>query len=219
MPKADQTSANARPQTIAAKKAFQRLWVAGALGVFFTSLAKSIAADVATIGAPVDWVRTLANLLRYVYLILLLTYFFGSNLRTQSLTPPERRGVLFDVMQSVCSITAVFYLDFLIPSAHSPRVAYLVANVAFLIFAVVPMVLFPNDGMQAVRIIGAGAAAGSLILVALISNTIFLFASLLLPIGILSWALTKFLLFRIATMPVDNNPASDVNPQAIADGQ
>ena len=68
---------------------------------------------------------TLDTFVRYGYLLWLLWYFFISNLNLQNDLPePKKWDVWYDVLQPVCSLTAAFFLGFVLPDQRYGLSAY-----------------------------------------------------------------------------------------------
>jgi hypothetical protein len=94
-------------------KAFQRLWVAGTMGAYFTALAHSLPETITRLSQgrlPFDDVAVIC--LSYGYLLWLLFYFLTS--ATNNDHPAAGRGrwdVAFDVTQSVGGLIAAFFWD------------------------------------------------------------------------------------------------------------
>ncbi len=141
---------------VQSKKAFQQLWVAGTLGVFFTSLARNLPVHLSQMTAAYDTRYTLDVLVRYVYLIWLLGYFFMSALRNDRPGAPRTWcDMVFDVLQSLFSVTAVYFLGFIIPVKDYGSAAYAAANGAVLFICVASLLLFYNRGNNRLRVFGA----------------------------------------------------------------
>jgi hypothetical protein len=123
------------------------------------------------------------------------------------------------VVQSIYSITAAFYMDFLISTHRSPRLFLAFANAAILVFAAFSTTLFHNDVLQNARRTSAGAAIVSLILILAIPKRCrSVRGSLILPwsfFGVLvdSW------FYRVNNMPVDAFPATSAShKKAVSQG-
>lgn len=146
-----------------AAKAFQQLWVAGTLGAFFTALARNLPLHLSQLTFAPDWAYTLAVLLKYGYLIWLLSYFFMSALRNEQ--PDANRAlpdIGFDVMQSLCSLTAAYFLGFIIPTKDHGPLGYALTNLAILIIAGLSLWLFherSRERINPIRIAGGLIAA------------------------------------------------------------
>jgi hypothetical protein len=140
---------------VRAKQAFQRLWVAGTLGAFFTSLARTIPIDVRKLKDSFSPDEALNTLLRYAYMIWLIWYFFLSNLRSQSERLPKTNEIRYDVIQSIFALTAAFYLDFLVANEHHGINAFAFANLAIAVICGFAWFWFkPNTQLQPVRFLG-----------------------------------------------------------------
>ncbi len=138
------------------RKAFQQLWVAGTIGVFFTSLARNLPVHLSQTTAAYDTKYTLDVLVRYAYLIWLLGYFFMSALRNDRPDAPRTwRDMVFDVLESLVSLTAVYFLGFIIPVKDYGSAAYAAANGAVLFICVASLLLFHSRGNNRLRGFGA----------------------------------------------------------------
>jgi len=138
------------------KKAFQQLWVAGTIGVFFTSLARNLPVHLGQMTAAYDAKHTLDLLVRYAYLIWLLGYFFMSALRNDRPDAPRTwRDMVFDVLESLFSLTAAYFLGFIIPVKDYGGAAYAAANGAVLFICLASLLLFYSRGNNRLRAFGA----------------------------------------------------------------
>lgn len=212
------TSVSAVPRRLQPSKAFQRLWVAGTLGAFFTALARTLPGDLYQLVHQFDGGFALNAALRYGYQLWLIWYFFLSNLRSQNDDPPKRREVFYDVVQSVCGLTAAYYLGFLV--SPDPRdlingifhgvLAYLAPNAAILVICLLAFYLFRerHPELQTPRGLGAAIAFASMVLVILIDLYDWSVGYLLIPLVFLLWPLGKFHRSRVQ----DSNGSA--SPQA-----
>lgn len=105
-----------------AKTAFAKLWVAGTLGAFFSGLAQHIPVHAQELclwrSCEIDYAYTLDHVVRYLYVLWLLAYFFVSNMRKEAVPPVpflRFRDLAFDVVQSAASLGGAFLLGFFGP--------------------------------------------------------------------------------------------------------
>lgn len=152
---------------IDAIKAIQKMWVAGTLGIFFTTLLRSIAIHIQQSSLSPNWFYTLDLFIRYGYLLWLLVYFFMSNLRIDQTN--EKKELSFDVIQSLASWTTLVALDFVVPGKGLPhdqfRWAVTVANLTIILIAALALNWFPDLNLRTVRRAGIGFAIASLLVV------------------------------------------------------
>ncbi len=155
--------------TLTTRRAFQRMWVAGTLGAFFTAFVRNIPADIHTLHASPAGVAILDRSLRYGYLLWLLAYFFITNLLNEQGDHPTTRELVFDVIQSISGLTAAYLLGFIAQNTglattnHSGAVV--AANAVILVIALTALFLFRQSAMKnlnRLRLTGAGLAALSL---------------------------------------------------------
>lgn len=200
-----------------AKKAFQRLWVAGAMGAFFSALIKTLPVDWANRTSHPNWAFTFETWLRYSYLLWLLAYFFASNLRAQSSDPPRKWEVTYDLIQSISALIAAYFMGFVVTVDFSDATRFGVANAA--IFAIcflafcwsfqrVQQGLAPNTEehkkVQRLRIAGAIVAAISALLAIFgpyLVDQVYVSSILLITLLILATILWIFIKIRIKTLP------------------
>src|SRR5689334_23022789 len=103
---------------IDARRAVQRMWVAGTLGVFFTTVLRNLPVHLHQVSSTPNWIYTLDLFGRYGYLLWLLVYFFISNFRIDQ--SEHEKDLQFDVIQSVVSLSALVALDFVVPGQGFP---------------------------------------------------------------------------------------------------
>jgi len=128
------------------RKAFQRLWVAGTLGAFFTALARNIPQDARKITRSLPLADSILDRsIRYGYLLWLLVYFFVSNVRNEQAAEVKREDLNFDVVQSFLSLIALYFLGFILPDTSYKLGAYAVTNFAILTICVLSLVWFAPD--------------------------------------------------------------------------
>jgi len=151
----------------AARKQIQKMWVAGTLGVFFTTLLRTFAVHVQEASLTPNWPYTAELFIRYGYLLLLLIYFFMSNLRIDHSDHPK--DLPFDVIQSLASWSTLVALDFVVPGYGIPIGRYWLAvtwaNVTILSIAAFALKWFPVPNLRNVRLAGIGFAIASFVVV------------------------------------------------------
>ena len=97
------------------RKGFQRVWVAGASGAFFTAIVRSVPVHFKQwVGSHPTHFR-IDMTLRYGYLVWLLCYFFVYNVRFERFADISVRDVWYDVIQSAVSLAAVYVMGFILP--------------------------------------------------------------------------------------------------------
>ena len=137
-----------------AKKAFQKLFVAGTAGAFFAALARNIPVHVRQISSTPNWSYTLDLGVRYLYAFWFLSYFFTSALSIEEYggTGPTASDILFDCLQSIASLFALFSIGFMaaglgypIDDIGSYRWAVLDADVAVVATCLLALILFGRE--------------------------------------------------------------------------
>jgi hypothetical protein len=187
-------------------KAFQRLWVAGTLGAFFTALARSFPVDVRRLVYSFDGAFALNALIRYAYMLWLIWYFFLSNLSRQADEKPRKYEIAFDVIQSLGGLTAAFYLDFLVQhEPHGVR-AYMAPNLVIVVICLFAAIWFPADtALQNPRWAGAlvafVSAAGAYFLP---YGPWCMVGVLIVPLAVLVWLLVRFHQVRLSESIASN---------------
>jgi len=143
------------------KKAFQKLWVAGTLGAFFSALAKTLPGHLSEMTFQPNWLYTADVFIRYGYLSWSVTYFFTTHLRIDNPNyKPTRKDIVFDVIQSVLGLTGAVALGFVVTQPYSLNIAYGFGNGVILLIALAAWLLFRNEGgLGRLRIAAAIAAA------------------------------------------------------------
>ena len=143
------------------------MWVAGTLGVFFTKLLRSFAVHIQQTSLTPNWPYTLELFIRYGYLLLLLIYFFMSNLRIDQ--SDDWKDLPFDVIQSLASWTTLIALDFLMPGHGIPVGTFwwavTVANITILSIAAFALMWFPVANLRSIRLSGIACAIASITVV------------------------------------------------------
>jgi hypothetical protein len=154
----------------AAKKVFEKLWVAGTLGAFFTGFYQTIARDFHPHALNrLFSTNALDHLIRYLYFLWLFVYFFVSNFRNEREDNPPVKDLVFDVVQSTSALSAVVFLGFIGPNAgkqgFGPRdyvPALIAANVGIAAICLSSLAIFGCDEGErpynAIRLSGLGLA-------------------------------------------------------------
>jgi hypothetical protein len=150
-------------------KGFQKLWVAGTMGAFFTALARNLPVHLKQFAWPCDWNYTIDLFVRYGYLLWLLFYFLVSNIRIDDEDYVRSKwDIPFDVGQSACSLTAAFFLGFILPDQPYKLGAYAITNGVICAICFAAFALFdPSDaakGINRLRIAGGVISFLSIVL-------------------------------------------------------
>ena len=147
-----------------ARKELQKMWVAGTLGAYFTTLLRTLPVYLHQISSTPDWVYTFDLFIRYGYLAWFLIYFFMSNLR---IDPTNANELRFDVIQSFASLTALVFLDFVVPGTGIPLGEYwwavTIANLTIIIIASLALYWFHDNRLTFIRIAGIVLALISIV--------------------------------------------------------
>jgi hypothetical protein len=137
------------------KRSFQNLWVAGTLGAFFAALASNIPKHVSQINfsSNFDCDYTIDLFIRYVYVVWLLVYFFISNLNNNRSSSITNQDIIFDIIQSIAALTAVYYLGFVSSGLEVGSFAsYAWASGSIFIICLSSLILFwPIDKANDIR--------------------------------------------------------------------
>jgi len=144
----------------AAKKALQQLWVAGTVGAFFSALARNLPIHLSqTSLAEFDLIYTLTVFLKYGYVIWLLGYFFYSALDNDLAEAGiSSKDIAFDIVQSIVSLAAAYFLGFIIPIQVSGMTGFTAANFAVLFICLLSFGLYHRHskaGVNHLRLAGA----------------------------------------------------------------
>ncbi|ALS97981.1 hypothetical protein [Lacimicrobium alkaliphilum] len=141
-----------------AKLAFQDMWIAGTLGVFFVALMSNLPTHLGQITWPGNSQYTLQVLLNYAYLLWFLFYFFISNLSNSMLRKSRKRDLFFDVAQSFAAFYAAFKLGFIALSLDFSFSAYSQASCSIFIICLLSLIVFgweSNKDINLIRVYGA----------------------------------------------------------------
>lgn len=187
----------------AARRAFQKLWVAGTLGAFFTAFVRTIPVHFELRAWPPEALYTTDMVVRYGYLSWLLAYFFISNLENeQSTSIPKKWEITYDIVQSSSGLTAALFLGFIVPVSFMPLTAYSITNGAIFLICALSICWF-NEGQPceiiAIRYIGAGLSLLSVILSLVLPysfGSLVLFLVLLIALWVV---LLRFIHLRLDT--------------------
>lgn len=130
-----------------AKKEFQKLWVAGTLGAFFTAIFQTLPIHVQQLVdyGDADVLYTMDLLLRYSFLFWLIAYFFISNLENElsQHQKPTDLAIAFDVIQSFGGMMSAYYLGFMRDNVQiSPSSAYAIACFEILVICTLSLLWF-----------------------------------------------------------------------------
>src|SRR5205809_7454360 len=128
-------------------KAFQKLWVAGTLGAYFTAFWHTVPDTIVHLSQgypPFDDAVVIA--LRYCYLLWLLFYFLASATNNEHAAAGRTRwDIGFDVMQSIGGLIAAFILGFTAPWTNRGVTPYIVTNFVIFLICAVSLPLFRSS--------------------------------------------------------------------------
>jgi hypothetical protein len=141
------------PIDIEVKKAFRQMWVGGALGVYFSAVARNLLTDVFGQAGGLDQPHRIDVIIRYGYVLWFLAYFFVTNLRITR--APEDWDVTFDVIQAGIGFLVAFTLGFLdrqegFSFAHQAY-AVIASDAGIIVIAGLAIVLFQSRGLHLLR--------------------------------------------------------------------
>src|ERR1043166_9163795 len=141
-----------RSPKMSARVAFQKLWAAGTMGAFFGALVKNLPLHLSQnklLDDPAaDPTYTAELFIRYGYIMLFLGYFFMTTWKNEWEADkkedgvPGRRDLIFDVCQSIASLTALYFLGFVGSVKDLKEGAYIAANAAMLVICGLSLLLF-----------------------------------------------------------------------------
>jgi hypothetical protein len=185
----------------AAKRVFERLWVAGTLGGFFSTFYLGVPRDLRALAASrLLTADNLDRLVRYSFFFWLLVYFFTSSVRKEGLqtdkVPPTAKDLLFDVIQTVSALTAAAFLGFLrltdYALSQDSTIAVAVALCAIAVICLGSLVIFGCDAGEEpynqIRRSGLGMSLLGLVFVFLVRDRTFaLMLTLDVQVGL--WAM------------------------------
>jgi hypothetical protein len=184
-------------------KGFQKLWVAGTMGAFFTALVRNLPVHLKQRAWPCDWNYTIDLFVRYGYLLWLLAYFLVSTVGIDDENyQPTKWDITYDVGQSACSLTAAFFLGFILPDQPYKLGAYAITNGVICAICFVALWFFhagATKGINRLRIAGGVISALSLVLALSVRAVIgapqtwvfIMFAVLLLVLILLLYAYVR----------------------------
>jgi hypothetical protein len=134
------------PAILSTRRAFRDLWVAGTVGAMFAAITRNLPQFFET-GYPPAGVSYGPVVVRYGYALWFLAYFFVTNLDNAKPDEPAPKDVLFDILQSLVSLWALFWLGFalsghgyFLDTALSSSLWH--ANLAILVIAAASLMLF-----------------------------------------------------------------------------
>jgi len=149
-------------------RAFQRLWVAGTLGAFFSLLVRNIPLDWQERSWPGDFNYTADRFIRYGYLFWFIAYFLISNLDNDYQDPaPTWKELFYDVVQSAGALTAAFFLGFGQPDAHYRLYAHAIFSGEIALICTVSLIFFHKNATAGVNLLRAVGGVISFAAVAL----------------------------------------------------
>lgn len=141
----------------------QKLFVAGALGAFFTGIAFAIPWDAKAAvflpgGGDFDWLTTVRMALKYLYMLWLLWYFVLTNMENEELGATRgMKDLVFDILQSLLAIAAAYFLGFVDRAVDYGLRGYGAANISIAGICLLALILFPTNaraGVNFLRVIG-----------------------------------------------------------------
>lgn len=188
----------------AARVAFQRLWVAGTLGAFFFAFARNFPDHVVSLLTQQDPTHALTIILKYVYLLWLLTYFFISNVNNENAGSPTTRDLVYDVMQSTLALASAFIMGFIRPEYSYNIESFIFSNFTIFVICLLAIFLFNKNQKQGINAIRAWG--GLLAVISIIAIWAYcqyslseyaLFAVLFIIAACLWWLLMAFIRIRI----------------------
>ncbi len=135
-----------------AQRELRLFWVLGTAGAFFAGLADHIPADLEHIGERFSAIL----LIRYLYALWLLAYFFISNFGILEEHSFDWRDLINDIVQAVAGLTAVYFLGFGYSESSEPFKGLIAANTAILIICLFTFVIFQDKFGARVNILRAG---------------------------------------------------------------
>lgn len=97
-------------------KAIQKLWLAGALGALFFSIARNLPNHLCMLNlySP-NWEETLSIWLKYMFIVWFVAYFMVSAMDNEQAGMPHRcKDIIFDLFQSTFALVAASFLGFVI---------------------------------------------------------------------------------------------------------
>jgi hypothetical protein len=150
------------PRDVKAKRAIRRFWVAGTAGAFLSALSRNLPLDIQTVSSTPDWPYTLDLFLRYGYAWWLLVYFFMSSFSTEEEVDHLKKDLMYDVVQSVFSLGAIYCLGFVSRDSPDLRhhwfIGYLGANAAIFLIGGLSLAMFHDDKTEWINALRLSAA-------------------------------------------------------------
>lgn len=191
-------------------KAIQKLWLAGALGALFFSIARNLPNHLPMINlCNPNWEETFSIWLKYMYIVWFVAYFMVSAMDNEQVGAPHRcKDILFDLIQSTFSLIAAYFLGFVIP-LNSPEdnilIGYVWALVVIMVICLLSYHWFKDEarcGVNSIRICGFCLASLGLVFCGLFQESELGLYILLFFIQ----ALLLFLLFIYLKIGFDEPP-------------
>jgi hypothetical protein len=152
---------------LAVTRAFQKMWVAGTVGAFFSSIGRALPVNLHWFWEHLGWDAAGDLLLRYAYLLWLLGYFLISSVgldRPQY--TPSRKDIGYDVVQSVAALAAAYFLGFLQLDTSYGWIKFAFANLAILVICGLSLKWFrekATEGVNALRWYGVAISLTALL--------------------------------------------------------
>lgn len=189
-------------------KAIQKLWLAGALGALFFSIARNLPVHLPMILCNPNW-ETFAILLKYMFIVWFVAYFMISAMDNEQAGMPHRdKDIIFDLFQSTSALVAAYFLGFVI-TLDNPEdnilKGYAWALAVIMAICLTSYHYFEDearDGVNSIRICGFCLASYGLVFCGLFQESkLSLYISLLII-----QVLLLFLLFIYLKIGFDEPP-------------
>ncbi len=143
---------------LAVTRAFQKMWVAGTVGAFFSSIARALPVNVEWFVARQSWENFGDLLLRYFYMLWLLSYFLVSSVGLDRPSyKPSRKDIWYDVLQSFGAFLAAYFLGFLKLDTSYGWIKFVMANGVIFVICALSLYWFHENataGVNRLRIYG-----------------------------------------------------------------
>ncbi|HTP69289.1 MAG TPA: hypothetical protein VMJ35_10335 [Dongiaceae bacterium] len=190
-------------------KAIRKLWVAGALGAFFTALSRNLPVDLPWPLPAFDWTHLARQLLRYGYLLWLLGYFLVSSVSVERFTTDTAkdsreilRDILFDIIQSFLALLSAYAMGFLQPGSAMADWAFYFPNGAILMICILSRTMFGADqtkGINDLRMVGMILTTVSIVTLIFGFEQYLLYSTLLFVLVLLFVMLLMYFRIRLDT--------------------
>ncbi len=157
-------------------KAIQKLWLAGALGALFFSIARNLPGHLSMLYlCNLNLEETLSILLKYMLIVWFVAYFMISAMDNEQTGALHRcKDIVFDLIQSTSALIAAYFLGFVIPLDNPKDNGYAWALSVIMIICLLSYQCFKNEarpGVNSIRIWGAYLALIGLIFCGLLQGS------------------------------------------------